>query len=77
MAFSCSWGENWQKLKENNTQINGQEMEEVITGQDWDPECEWKHRDKDSPVLITGELHLLQPVPVSLTTIMSGQSGAF
>lgn len=36
-----------------------------------------RNRDKNSPVLITGELHLLQPVPVSLTTIMSGQSGGF
>ena len=40
IAFLSSWEEKWHKLKENNTQINGQEMGKVITGQDWDPECE-------------------------------------
>ena len=34
IAFSCSWEEKWLKLKENNAQVNGQEMGEVITGQD-------------------------------------------
>ena len=37
----------------------------------------WIETETITPVLITGELHLLQPVPVSLRTIMSVQSGGF